>query len=1093
MVKIFKSTIRALPRVLCLAFTLALTTSLYAYYNGEMFTSNHILYEVIDEQSKTCTVESFDYPDIISLEVPEKVINPTNQKQYTVVSITYPGFSRSRITTIKLPSTIRTIGYETFMHCEDLTLVQLPNSLQSIGSTAFEGCKNLSRIELPNSLQTIDHGAFYGCESLTNIQLPNSLQSIGGSAFYNTGLSNVTIPSSVTYIGQNAFAHFEDGKTIDKLTIADGDTPLVCYNPDWFHQFTDVYIGRNWSYETNGTTWINTQSVKLGNKVTELPELALANFINLKSIEIPNSVTKIGPGAFYQCLNLQSVEIPNSVKEICTSAFRVTAIDKLTIPSSVTSLGHYILTNYDSQADNEIPGNELVISDGDQPIVFENGDLFCTLKNLYIGRDWSYANFGSYKRIVETVKIGDRVTKLPSDAFNAFEKLKSISIPQSVSSIGGGAFYNCTELESIDIKAAIDTIPNAFLKGCTSLKAVTIPESANHIGWDAFYNCQSLEAVTIPAKIKSIDGAAFRNCKSLKSIIIPGTVDSIGRRTFADCDLLTDLQFNHGPNRLAFNVTAFENSPVASLMLDRDLDLRPDTPESSIYERYFKSLSDLKLGDNLTIIPAYLCFSGEYYPYSGYVTPEITELTIPDGVVEIGYRAFSTVPIKTLTLPNSVKIIGKSAFLTCEIETLKMSENVETIGEYAFSSNRQLKQVKLPNTLKEIGYCAFSSTGLTSIEIPSSITKLEESVFNTNAPMKSVTIPANIKMIGQYCVNAEKVYIEDSLEPVEFEQDEAFKGIMQLYIGRDIVMPLDYNGAPYGFTEMEGLRRLTVGNLVTEINENLFKECPVLSKVEFGSGLKTIRKGAFKGCALRDVVIPPTVTTIEEGAFLLNNELETVTIGSGIESMAEDAFGDDYDIKNLYITAPNPPTIYDSTFGDYKTNVFVIPSSMDVYKGCTPYWSKFSYQPMVKAERIEIQANQTKASVEGDGNQIQYQAVVLPENTTLKQVFWESSNPEIATVDNDGLVTTAKGKAGSVKITARTLYSDGPVATIDLDVTSGVAEIISEYSIGNSASIADNNVYTLQGVCVLRNANEKSLDSLLPGIYILNGKKLIIK
>ncbi|MCM1290377.1 MAG: leucine-rich repeat protein [Prevotella sp.] len=1042
MQRFLKSRSGFFSKALTLSIAFLFTTSIYA----QTFTFGKGSYEVLDEAQSICKLLYY-YDESEYIKFPSKVNDPSTGKEYTV--------------TIIGDSSARQLCYA--------KSIEIPNSVITIEDRAFKGCDLLTTVVLPNSLETIGSDAFSYCTNLSSINFPNSLKSIGSQAFYSTAMTDITIHSSLTYIGDLAFAHYAEGRALDKITIEEGDEVLVCHSSDLFKEFKNISIARNWKYEDVTGAYFGDApvSVTLGDKITELPEGAFNGFRNLKSIKLPNSIISIGNGAFHYCINLQSIEIPNSVKTIGMAAFRKTAIKEISIPSSVEYIGNYAFSIFNEEKDGEDPINNLIINASNKPLNFECQDIFALVKNLNINRNWEYQDLGKYNRNVETVVLGNNVTDLPSQAFNSFKKIKSIILPNTIKNIGSYAFAHCSSLESF-----------------------VIPESITCIEECTFWNCTNLEPVSIPNNIKIIDGGAFRNCAKFKNVIIPSTVDSIGRRAFADCPLLEELQFEHSENNLEFNVTAFENSPIKKLALNRDLDLHPDTPELDIYDRYFKNLEDISFGKDLKVIPPYLCFKGFYEDNINNII-DFSNLSLPDGLVTIGICSFSGQPIKSLNIPNTVKQIDDHAFVNCGIEDLKMSTAVEYIGEGSFKNN-PFSSLDLPNSLKEIGYEAFEYTNLSEIEIPKSLTALNSRVFYTSSPMKSVTIPSNIKTIHQNSVCADNVIIEDSSESLDVLANELFDKAMQIYMGRNLNMK-EENVSIHCFEDMEGLRRLTVGNLVTEIPENLCNLCPILSKVEFGSGLKKIGNCAFKGCALRDIVIPSSVNTIGKDAFLLNNNLKSVTIGHGIESIKEDAFGDDYDIQNLYITNLNPPQIFDNSFADFNIPVSVSPSAINLYKSSSPYWNRFSYQSLVPAEKLEITSTRVNESIEGDGNQIQYNAVVYPENTTLKQIFWESSNPELATVDNNGLVTTKSGKGGSVTITAKTLYADGRVATINLDITSGIEDIYIDSTSHESNFTCNNKVYNMQGICVLSNATEDSLKNLPAGIYIYNGKKIIIK
>ncbi len=144
---------------------------------------------------------------------------------------------------------------------------------------------------------------------------------------------------------------------------------------------------------------------------------------------------------------------------------------------------------------------------------------------------------------LESITIPDSVTSIGDSVFQGCTSLESITIPDSVANIGSSAFYNCTSLESITIPDSVTSIGDYAFEGCTSLKSVTIPDSVKSIDYSAFRGCTSLESVIIGDGVTSIYSNTFYNCTSLESIAIPDSVTSIDRDAFANCKSLSDVYY----------------------------------------------------------------------------------------------------------------------------------------------------------------------------------------------------------------------------------------------------------------------------------------------------------------------------------------------------------------------------------------------------------------------------------------------------------------------------------------------------------------------------------------------------------------------
>ena len=246
-----------------------------------------------------------------------------------------------------------------------------------------------------------------------------------------------------------------------------------------------------------------------------------SNSSSIKTVTISSGVTSIGNDAFSDCTSLTSVTIPNSVTSIGDYAFSDCSIlTSVTIPDNVTSIG-------ESAFDGTAYYND--ISN------WENNEV------LYIGNHLIKVKTtirGDYSIKENTICIAD-------SAFGGCDNLTSITIPNSVTSIGDDAFEDCNNLASITVNSNNNNYSSQdgvlFNKNKTTLiqypmgntrTSYTIPNSVTSIGSHAFYDCNNLTSVTIPNSVTSIGGYAFYSCDNLTSITIPNSVTSIGDHAF---------------------------------------------------------------------------------------------------------------------------------------------------------------------------------------------------------------------------------------------------------------------------------------------------------------------------------------------------------------------------------------------------------------------------------------------------------------------------------------------------------------------------------------------------------------------------------
>jgi len=489
------------------------------------------------------------------------IIIPAVYEGLPVIEIADSGFSSyANMTSIIMPSGLTKIGNYAFFQCGNLESVVILAGVASIGNFAFHDCGSLttvyyggedntawSKILIGSSnitLLNVDiyyysethsgtantHWRFggylpeiwatYGLAFTLNLYnteylvskgtatddevfipaayegIPVTAIQVSGFANY-TSMTSITIPNSVTSINHTAFA----GCT--------GLTSVIIGN-----RVTSIGIGA-----FAGCTGLT--SITIPNSVISIGVQAFMDCTGLTSIMIPNSVTSIGIAAFYRCTGLTSVIIGNSVTSIDSYAFyRCTGLTSITIPDSVTSIGDSAFSGCTGLTSITIPDSVTSIGRG----AFSDTGIWnnAPYNNVVYLDKWivGYKGIITDNLVINTGTIG-----ICDSAFSHCTSLTSITIPNSVTSIGQSAFYECTSLTSVTISNSVTSIGGSAFSGCTGLTSITIPNSVTSIGQYAFYNCYSLTSITIPNSVTSIGLFAFSYCTGLTSITIGANKD----------------------------------------------------------------------------------------------------------------------------------------------------------------------------------------------------------------------------------------------------------------------------------------------------------------------------------------------------------------------------------------------------------------------------------------------------------------------------------------------------------------------------------------------------------------------------------------
>ena len=320
------------------------------------------------------------------------------------------------------------------------------------------------------------------------------------------------------------------------------------------------------------------------------------------------------------------------------------------------------------------------------------------------------------------------------------------------------------------------SIVNYFVRK-TKLKTLVIPDDVTSIGNFAFYKCSSITSITIPGSVTSIGNGAFWGCDSLTSVIIPDSVTSIGDFAF-NCTSLTDVYYQgdlKGWLKIEFGfrhpMCCAKNLYINGQLLQGDIVIPEGMEKIGVCTfRDCSGLTSITIPNSVTSVG-----KGAFSGCSG-----LTSITIPYSVTSIGDSAFQGCSsLTSITIPDSVTSIGNSAFDDCSsLTSINIPESVTSISDYAFSWCTSLESITIGGSVTSIGDSAFSGcSSLTSINIPDSVTSIGDYAFFGCSSLTSIAIGDSVTSIGEYafsgCSSLISITIPDSVTNIG---DSAFYG-----------------------------------------------------------------------------------------------------------------------------------------------------------------------------------------------------------------------------------------------------------------------------------------------------------------------------
>lgn len=460
--------------------------------------------------------------------------------------------------------------------------------------------------------------------------------------------------------------------------------------------------------------------------------------------------------------------------------------------------------------------------------------------------------------------------------FSGKETVKTVTIPEGVRLIEYNAFF-----------------------GCTALTTVVLPSSLEEMTENTFYQCTNLKTVSLDtanSKLTKIGQYSFAYCEKLTGFDIPSSLKELEEFVFAYCSSLKKIiipdtveKIDISAFRMCTNVTEIkipgtvkEASEFALFGCDKVI--TAELPISMV------TLANLQRSDDLETLVIVDDGSTELPDKDALnEKKKLKKVVFPDSLTSIP-RAFcrSVSALEEVNLPANLKIISNASFSECtNLKTIDLPDTVTEIGAFAFANCTSLKDFTIPDGIKSIGEEAFYNSGITSLVVPESVETIDKLAFSHMANLTNVTFPAGCGITFSDCKNLKTAKITGNPTVID---NYMFYECSQL---TDFEIPGSVKKIGYAAFYNTALKEAVIPASVTEIDDWAFGECQNLEKAVLSDGLKSIGGAAFYECPeLTDSNIPDSVTTLGGYAFSCCPKLKDMTIPDTIDNFGECVFED---------------------------------------------------------------------------------------------------------------------------------------------------------------------------------------------------------
>lgn len=874
--------------------------------------------------------------------------------------------------------------------------------------------ENITSVVLEEGVTGVGARAFSYISTLTSVTLPSTLQRIGEEAFQFCSFREITLPGTVTSLGRNALSFLYSPSadyvvhylgTMAQWREAGGSRAIMAYTTAV--HCTDGIIGRastnqcgddlTWSLENGVLTvtgtgemweqpiWLRDSSfttVILEEGVTSIGKDAFSYCGNLSSVRLPNTLQMIENGAFTGCSALKSITLPASLEVLGLNALAGSGLTEIYFWGSAPEIGLQCFggltaTVYYPQDDpswtEEVRQDYMgtinwVPFDPPEFEILASGecgdDLTWTLDDkgtLTVsgtGPMWDSSAdvefWQSYSSQIRAVVVEEGATSLRDSAFYSCEGLKSVSLPESMETIGYFAFGGCGKLEEILLPKGVKTVGCNSFWACSALREIRVAEenpwlcSVDGILYDksltTLLTCPAAKTgePVLPGSLTIIGDEAFGNCQ-IEKITIPASVTSIGMDAFSGCGKLTEIYFTG--KAPAIGASAFTCVTATVFYPENDAswteEIRQDYGGNlTWHEGKYAVLDSGPCGDNAIwslCENGILTISGTGAMWDYGSDPErlppwlldhnqdIKGIRIEEGITRVGASAFVVgwvmYDAAFIELPETLESIGEYAFWQTGCASIPLPKHLREIGDNAFGLAGISGELQVPGSVERIGKEAFWETLITTLTLEDGVQVIDSEAFGRCTELTGAHIPSSVTSIGSQalakgCVKLTDVWYDGTRE--QWQQIAAPDAVerqittVHCFDGDIRPAPMDQCGDDLTWSLENGVLTVTgTGDMWdfgigTQPWASHRKE---IQTVVLSEGVTSVGEDAFHafpdGFRVSEVQLPDSLQTIGGSAFYDCDFLSSFVIPAGVENIGDYALSFCDRLMEIQVDADN--------------------------------------------------------------------------------------------------------------------------------------------------------------------------------------------